>query len=358
MTETKRNTIVGLTTIAGLLGLAWLIFIFGDVAGLVTNTYTLNIAIDDASGLAEGSRIKLVGVDIGSIRRIEIESDPAKGVSLFCDIKAQFDIPNNASVNSASGPLGGSASININPVPYLPGADVTPLPKDGSATLTATASSITRQLQELADSLTSDVQLQLKNFGLLTQEITLLSNEYTQVGQHINTLFETQSPQSIADGSATPNITTVIARTDARLAELKTTLEHINKIVSDEQLHADLRQTITNAKNLTASANTFIEKDAHQIAQQTRDTVTTVKDQVAQLTRRYTAVADDLAATLQTLNTTLTDVRTGKGTAGKLIQDPALYNSLTDAAQRLSAAIKQATLLLEKWKAEGVPIQF
>jgi phospholipid/cholesterol/gamma-HCH transport system substrate-binding protein len=359
MTETRRNTIVGLTTLTGLLGLAWLIFVFGDVAGVVTHTYPIAINIDDASGLAQGSRIKLVGVDIGSIGDIQVQADPAEGVTLFCDIKHKYDIPENAIVNSATGPLGGSANININPAPYEPGDPVpSMLPKDGSATINATATSITRQLQELADSLTKDVKKQLENFGRLTEEITTLSREYTVVGKNINTMFEVQSPEDIESGKARPNINTIVARTDARIAELKVTLKHINDLIGDEQLRSDIRQTVANARDLTANANTFINEDAREFADRASGATDDLRQQIAQLSRRYSAVADDLTETLQTLNAALADARSGEGTVGKLIQDPALYDSLTDAAQRLSAAIKQATLLMEKWKAEGLPIQF
>jgi len=58
------------------------------------------------------------------------------------------------------------------------------------------------------------------------------------------------------------------------------------------------------------------------------------------------------------MNTLLVDAREGKGTVGRLMQDPQMYNSLTDAANRLAAALKEAKLLLEKWKNEGLDVKF
>jgi hypothetical protein len=50
--------------------------------------------------------------------------------------------------------------------------------------------------------------------------------------------------------------------------------------------------------------------------------------------------------------------RKGDGTVGKLLNDPALYQNFNDAAERIQKAVDEMKLLIEKWKAEGVPVQF
>jgi hypothetical protein len=42
----------------------------------------------------------------------------------------------------------------------------------------------------------------------------------------------------------------------------------------------------------------------------------------------------------------------------QLLNNPDLYNSMNDAAVRLERALTEAQLLIEKFKAEGVPVRF
>ena len=48
----------------------------------------------------------------------------------------------------------------------------------------------------------------------------------------------------------------------------------------------------------------------------------------------------------------------GKGAMGKLLNDPALYDNLNDTAERIGQTADELKLLIEKWKAEGLPVQF
>ena len=47
----------------------------------------------------------------------------------------------------------------------------------------------------------------------------------------------------------------------------------------------------------------------------------------------------------------------GNGTVGMLLNNPDLYNSLTEAAVRLQRVLEEVQLLIEKLKAEGVQIK-
>ena len=53
----------------------------------------------------------------------------------------------------------------------------------------------------------------------------------------------------------------------------------------------------------------------------------------------------------------LVAARTGDGTVGRLMKDPALYEGLTDAAKRLDEALAKMNLLLDKIRAEGINVE-
>ncbi|MDH3583559.1 MAG: MlaD family protein, partial [Phycisphaerae bacterium] len=67
MGERSRNILVGLTATGGIVALAYLLVIFGEVPNWLSDTYPVRVALDDATGLAQGSRVRLNGIDIGFV---------------------------------------------------------------------------------------------------------------------------------------------------------------------------------------------------------------------------------------------------------------------------------------------------
>ncbi len=333
MKPRSRNILTGFVTIIALLGLAWLIHVFGEVPAWVSGHYPVQVRLADATGLGPGSRIHLNGLDIGSIETIRLMDDPSQGVSAVARIRPPYRIPTRCEVRVISSVFGGSARLEISIPP--PPAEQTPattksyLPTDGSAVLHADTESFTQRLEQSFDK-------RFTKFDKIAEQISKLSDEYLEVGRRVNALLEQRSPEQVDAGQGPANLTTVLARADQDLAEFRKTIDAINKLVDDKQLRDDIRAAAANTRKLTESAD----------------------KRLAQLTERYVALADDLGKTIKQADGLITEARAGEGTLGKLISDPKLYDSLTDAADRLSDALTEAKLLIEKWKAEGVPIQY
>jgi len=344
MTEAARNSIVGLTAITGVGILVALIFAFGDGPTWLANTYTVFVEIENANGLADGSRVRLNGVDIGFVDQIRLKEDPGEGVRLRCQIERAYDVPADAKPVAASGLLGGIATLHIN----VNGRIETTLPKDGPpGTLTGKASSFTAEFSSIAERLEGDLRIQLDKFGKAADKFTELADAYVSVGRKVESMIEERSISDVDAGRVAPNITTLLARADRRVTELRQTVEGINKLVNDPKLHEDLKGAAAEARGLAADTRGEIKKLSGQM-----------QANLTQLTERYIAAADDLSKTLNTTNAVIADLKNGKGTMGKLFVDPALYHSLLDASDRLNAVFQDAQLLIQKWKAEGLPVKF
>ncbi|QNN23946.1 MCE family protein [Planctomycetales bacterium ZRK34] len=340
MKERTRNTIVGFTALAGLIAVAWMAFMFGELEEWTADTYPVTVELNNATGITAGSRIKLSGIDVGFVEALDFADGTATRVVMNCRIDSKYDIPANATVTSTGSLLGGASTLAITPAMDEQGnvipSDGKHVPRDGSGNIKGTVVSMSQQFTEIARDLRDQLRPQLKNFGKVSERIIALADEYKAVGEKLNAMLEKRSIADVDAGKVDANFTTVVARVDSRLAELRETLDRINKVVGDEKLLGDIRATATNARELTADARTKLDA----------------------LTTRYVALADDLSKSLSSMDKLLVDARTGKGTLGRVMQDPALYNNLTDAAARLNEALKQAQLLIEKWKAEGLPVQF
>jgi phospholipid/cholesterol/gamma-HCH transport system substrate-binding protein len=137
-------------------------------------------------------------------------------------------------------------------------------------------------------------------------------------------------------GQAVGNLSSLVARADTRLRELHTVLDGLNQWVNDPELRGNANKTAANAAGLTQQAST----------------------QLAALTAKYLAVADDLSAAVVPLRQALDQVNRGQGTMGKLFKDPSLYDNLNDAAVRLGRSIDELKTLLEKVRTEGLPLKY
>ncbi len=339
MTERTRNIVVGITALGGLAGLAVMILLFGLLPKWIEPGYGIVIELDDSSGVASGSRVRMSGVDIGSVDRVQLKTDPSKGVDLYCRIQTKYSIPEGSRVTSVAGLLGGGAQLQIESAPMTSPA----LPRDGTGHLSGKASNVTRDFQKLAERIETDLHVQLSGLGKLSDRIGTLTDEYVAIGKKLNSLLEQRSIEDVDAGKVAANVTTIIARTDAGLRDLKSTVKSINDLIGDPELKSGIKDTIANAKQITGEVRQF-----------TGD----VKVKLEALTTRYVALADDMSKTLASATAMLEDARNGKGTLGKLVGDPALYNNMQDAAGRLSDALKEMKLLILKWKAEGLPVHF
>lgn len=353
--ERRRNIAVGFTAMLGLAGLALLLMLFGYVPKFFESGYLLHVNFPSATGLNPGSRVRYRGVDIGQVVEVKLLSHPAEGVSVTARINEDVKLPRGVqptidSTNILSG--GGILAFNV-PAKIVTNGQY--LATDGTEPpLVGTSTDLLGQLaiaiQGALDGPMSSFDDLKADLRIVSARIQKLSDVWTEVGENTNKLLE---PQEVTDTDSTTtpgNIYTVVARADMRLTELKKTLEGINKWVNDEQLQTDFRATLSSAKSAADKLDTQMDG----ISTMTAD----ARKSLDQVTRRYMALADDLSQSIKSMQSVLEKADKGDGTIGKLVNDPALYNNINDAADRANAALKELKLLVEKWKAEGVPIQF
>ncbi len=331
MKESTVSMFVGATTIAGIVGLAWLMAEIGGLSKSLEGGYSVTITSPDAAGLHKDSRVTYSGIDIGRIDSIAFQERPKTGVVAIALVTTDgLELPDDVTVRIQNPLLGGSATAAL---VRGPGPVAGYLPTDGSATITGAPEV---GFSQVAEELRNALGGPMEEFKRISDNFDVLSSEWTQVAENINLLVEQRSTDAVDEGDAMGNMATVLARTDKRLAELKLAIEGVNLYINDEELRGDVRTTAANARELTQRFN---------------DSMTTLRT-------RYVAVADDLSSVVQSMQKLADKTLEGGGTFGKMMSDPALYENLNDASQRLKAAIDDVRLLVEKWKAEGVPVQF
>lgn len=338
MHNRTRDIFVGLTAIAGVIGVAGLMFLFGYIPKFLEPGYIIHIQFAEAGGLNSSSRVILDGVDVGRLIKLDLQKPPKRGVIMTAQIRSQYNIPKTVRVTVASKILGGSPALAFYTNTLTDEQLSEYLAKDGSAILDGKVegmlADVTKKIQNYMDPAISKLTQ-------VADDFSILSKQWTQVGTNIADLTAPRSLDEVKAGEAQANINTMIARADERMAELKTTIEHINKLVGDEQLKNDI---------------TAMVKQTTQTAAQWETTAEKTQKRADEVTKKLYAVADDMSATIRASKMLIDKAATGEGTVGKLLNDPKLYTNLNESVLRLNSALDELKLMIQKIKAEGVNI--
>ncbi|MCH8164196.1 MAG: MCE family protein [Planctomycetes bacterium] len=155
MTETARNFLIGLTTLAALVGLAYLLYLFGELEAWVNPRYDITINATHAAGLRQGSTIELNGVPVGVVRQLTTAQDTQYPVHIIAQIEQSQQIPADVVLYAATSLLGGSATLQMEPPAAGTAAPPKFLPTDGSAEINR------KILSRLIEQITAELDSQM-----------------------------------------------------------------------------------------------------------------------------------------------------------------------------------------------------
>ena len=334
MTEGARNFLVGLTSLASLVGLVVLLMLFGELESVFNPRYVVTINTHHAAGLRKGSAIELNGVPIGAVEVIATQREGPYPVRIVALINISQRIPTDAELFADSSLLGGSATLVLEARLVTPDGAIQFLATDGSAQING---EIRNRLMELIT-----VELDAR----MTPIIDALQ-QFSQLGENLNALLEAPDPDT-PEAEQLPNLHTAMGQLNTVLVDVHEALELAKRWLGDEQLLAD-------AKAAVRKANVLIDGATKTVDQYSKLAATLESDAEA-LTKKLLPVADDLASTLEEVRRVARLAREGQGSIALMLNSPDLYLSLTDAAIRLERTLTDLQLLVQKIRAEGIPL--
>lgn len=110
----RTETLVGLFFFIGLALLTWLILTFGRLDSGYDNVYRVNVRFGDASGVIEGTSVKLAGALIGKVAETpKLEPGMTPRVRVPIDIRADRPLPANAVFQIQSASVLGDKVISV-----------------------------------------------------------------------------------------------------------------------------------------------------------------------------------------------------------------------------------------------------
>lgn len=349
MSTTKRtDLLVGFTGIFGFLGLATILFLFGEIQFRTAPTYPLTLALDEARGLETGAAVTLNGVPVGRVDSLSTAADPRDGVIVNTAINQGQDIPRAIEVLITSD-LVGNTTLSIRTLPRGQGEPGLIQPGE---TFTADAQDLIDRIASVIDERFSGVTGSLDSLDQTAASVTRLADTYTRVGENLELMLDPEQADPSAISTDAENPQPNIFRTVARIERA---VQNANRWLGDENLQSDVSSTVADARR------TFDEiQAAAQEVQQTARNISTRADTVAegadQAVQAFVDSARRLDAALDQAQTLLAAVNAGEGTAGLLARNPDLYRNINDASVRLERMLEEFELLLRKYRTEGIDL--
>jgi phospholipid/cholesterol/gamma-HCH transport system substrate-binding protein len=327
MSAYQRNTIVGAVVLIGLGILAWMVLQFANRAAsfFLTTGTPITLTTGRADGVAEGSPVTYRGVSVGRVTAVRRVANMPEGADIVIDALIEADPPLPANLEGRikqTSLLGASATITLEPGPD----ELDP----ASRPATTNAS-------------TAGLPLYLVEGANLRAEYV---PDITSLGDNIRGL--TTSIQGIIGD---PKVKDDI---HVSLANIRATTE------SAKQLGARLEK-LSDRLDQIAEESSGTMSEAHDTVKDVRATVkdagAMVNDGRAEL-RRFSANLnqrmEQVALSLQHVQSVARKIDQGKGTAGQLINDPKLYESLADTAAEMNLMVKDMRRLIQQWEQEGI----
>lgn len=334
-----RDFLVGITAIVGVGGLLFMLMLFGEFRKRFEPVYPIKLSMPAGAGIGGTSPVLFNGVRVGAITNLAVANPPTEGIVATLNIRKGIPIPRDLAVYVEKG-LVGEAAMSLSFAPdartndfipedaFLPGRDTPPI-------------------RVTPRSLFGDLQRPLERLSATADKFEKFADTYTKLGETLQGLLAPRDPADV-DAGKTPTVATVIARVDSLLANL-------NKWAGDDSLLKNLKDSSSKIGELMT--------DARAAAKSIDDAAKGLDAKGERAVAAVESLARDAKSTLSRLDGALTDVSAiagkinrGEGTAGQLVNNPDLYKSLNNAAERLDKALTELQLLLQKFKAEGIKV--
>jgi len=323
---------VGALVIAGLVLFAITVFFVSGEGGFFTRHYTLKAYLGSAGDLREGAQVRLAGISVGSVVKIQISPYPEKERAVEIDMKIARPFQDQ---------IRGDSIASLNTVGLLGDTyvDITrgspaqePIP-DGGTVQTGKTSDVAVIMQNTnqaisnlnavagkLENITSEIQSGKGTVGKLIYDQSLYNKLNATLASTQALVDRTQRGQGtlgrlMYDETLYNHTVATLDRLDKVIDDVQHGEGSLAKFISDPSVYNNLNR-------LMANGNTVVDG----INQGHGSLGKLVKDE---------QFYDRMNSTLAHTDTLIARIDKGEGTLGKLSTDPTLFNNLSESSQSL-----------------------
>ncbi|WPY97113.1 MlaD family protein [Christiangramia sp. OXR-203] len=283
------------TAVLAIVAIVILLFGYSFLKGenLLAQNRIFYAEYDDVEGLSPSSEVTINGLKVGQVSSIEFKDNSGRLVVSFT-VKNDFKFSKNSKVNIYGGSIIGGKSLAI--VPNY----------DQKSEWAVSGDTLQGDKEEGIMELVNDKLTPLQN---------KLENTITSADSMLTAITE------ILDDSTMNNIRGTFKNLDATVSSFRVTADELQGIVKGNSSKID--RTFTNLDEMSTNFNKF------------SDTLSTMN--IGKITSDLEKVIADFEGISNKLNSK-------EGTAGKLINDDAVYNNLDQATKQLEQLLQDIKL--------------
>ncbi len=334
---------VGIMAIFALAILGYLIILLSGNTGLFEGTSNVFTYLDDSGDLAEGAPVRLNGIVVGKVRKIQLSgsNDPQRIIRVDLEIQDKYlrSIPVDSVAQISAGNLLGTKYINVTK-------------GKSSETIKAGGELKSADVAEFQDVVRQSYSAVAALQGILTKVDGLLTQ--IQSGQGTIGKF-------LVDPTLYDKAVGLVNEGNKVIAAMNSTKGTLGKLLNDDQLANQFNETMTKTNALLeglqrgeGTAGKFLKdpalyNDLQSTIADVRKSIAGVNQMIADLnagkgTAGKLLKSDDLANQLQAgiakLDGILDKINNGQGTLGQLMVNPSLYENLDGTSRELTGLLK------------------
>jgi len=349
-TQKDKSVRVGLLVAVALAVLMVFLFFIGSESKIFARKNEYEVRFDSVAGLAEGNPVKISGVTVGVVRDIKLPRDPKQKdvfIQLMVDRKYAERIRGDSRARLKKlGLLAGDSYIDI-----TPGSPRFEVVEPGSI--------IPAQRQTNVDQLISSGEDLVDNFVQISYS---MKNILSRIDRGEGLIGElTTSPET--KQRVTDTFLTTLNKTNAALAHMESGKGVLGKLIYDDQFSEQLTTSVASAAKSLETVSANVQKSFESGngmlpamlndpdgKKKVYDLVENLKTTSANLAEFSTNMKNgqgllprlindkeygdqalnEFTGLVHQLNDAVAKINNGQGTAGKLIADPSVYESIND----------------------------
>jgi len=281
---------LGLFVIIGLLLFILAIYFIGNTQKMFGKTDHLKAVFNNVSGLQLGNNVRYSGINVGTVREIEMINDSTIRVDMIIDRAIFHHIKKDAVATIGSDGLVGNVIINI-----IPGKGNKPLVESGD---------IIKSINRIrTDDILNTLNITNQNAALLTVDLLKITKEITQGKGTVGLLINDS----------------VVAK------DLKKTMHYLK--MSSKGTSESVANLNTLVKDLNQKDNVIgVLKDSE------------VANKIKNIVDNLDHSGNEMNKVITNLNTTIVNIKEGKGAINYLSNDPKLVQKIDSTMTNINEA--------------------
>ncbi|MGS2764999.1 MlaD family protein [Sinomicrobium sp. M5D2P9] len=253
MTKTASEKVrLGVFVIAGSLFLLAAAYLIGNNQNLFRKSFTINTVFTNVNGLQKGNNVRFAGINVGTVKAMEMESDTAIRIYMVIEEKMLGFIRKDAIATIGSDGLVGNMIVNI-----IPGTGSTETIRDGDQIVSYTRIGTEDMLNTLSTT--------NENAAMLMADLLKITRSLTQgkgtLGRLLNdTVMATDLQQTLVNlKQASYRTNHVFSQLDGMIKDIRQKENVAGILLQDTLAGKKVKNIITNLEASSTGMNDMVQ---------------------------------------------------------------------------------------------------